>query len=41
MEAGAEALPNRRKYLLLNIGLLRRTVTAHEEWIDEVEAALR
>lgn len=39
-EASAAALPHRRKYLLLSLGLLRRLLAAHLEWIDEVERAL-
>jgi DNA-binding PadR family transcriptional regulator len=39
-EAVAETLPHRRKYLLLNLGLARRLLAAHLEWIDDVERAL-
>jgi DNA-binding PadR family transcriptional regulator len=39
-EARAERLPHRRKYLLLNSRFLRRLLTLHLEWIDEVEREL-
>lgn len=39
-EAVAQALPHRRKYLLLNLGLARRLLEAHLEWVDEVEREL-
>jgi DNA-binding PadR family transcriptional regulator len=39
-EASAETLPHRRKYLLLNTGLVRRLLELHLEWIDEVEREL-
>ena len=39
-EASAETLPHRRKYLLLNIGFLRRLLDLHLEWIDQVEREL-
>jgi hypothetical protein len=35
-EASAETLPHRRKYLRLNIGVLRRPLDLHLDWIDEV-----
>lgn len=40
MEAGAEALPHRRKYLLLSVELLRAILAAHLEWVDKVEREL-
>lgn len=40
MEAGAEALPHRRKYLLLVTDLLRRLLAVHLEWVEEVEREL-
>jgi DNA-binding PadR family transcriptional regulator len=39
-EASAEALPHRRKYLLLVIGFLRRLLDLHLDWVDEVEREL-
>jgi DNA-binding PadR family transcriptional regulator len=39
-EAIAETLPHRRKYLLLNLGLARRLLAAHLEWIEDVEREL-
>ena len=39
-EAGADALPHRRKYLLLVIGFLRRLLELHLELVDEVEREL-
>jgi PadR family transcriptional regulator AphA len=39
-EAGADALPHRRKYLLLVTGFLRRFLQLHEELIDQVEREL-
>ena len=39
-EASAEALPHRRKYLLLVIGFLRGLLELHEELVDEVEREL-
>ena len=39
-EASAGTLPHRRKYLLLNIGFLRRLFDLHLEWIEEVEREL-
>src|SRR6266511_2485116 len=39
-EASAEALPHRRKYLLLVNGFLRRLVDLHLEFVDEVEREL-
>lgn len=39
-EASAETLPHRRKYLLLNISVLRRLLQLHLDWIDEVEREL-
>lgn len=39
-EASAARLPHREKYLLLNIGFLRRLLALHLEWIDEVEREL-
>jgi DNA-binding PadR family transcriptional regulator len=40
MEAAAEALPHRRKYLRLTTDLLRRILEVHGEWVDEVEQEL-
>ena len=39
-EASAEALPHRRKYLLLVAGFLRGLLELHLELVDEVERAL-
>jgi DNA-binding PadR family transcriptional regulator len=39
-EAAANALPHRRKYLLLVAGFLRRQLELHLELVDEVERAL-
>jgi len=39
-EATAEALPHRRKYLLLVIGFLRRLLDLHLDFVDEVEREL-
>jgi DNA-binding PadR family transcriptional regulator len=39
-EAGTEALPHRRKYLLLVTGFLRRLLELHLELVDEVEREL-
>jgi DNA-binding PadR family transcriptional regulator len=39
-EASAEALPHRRKYLLLVVGFLRRLLELHVELVDEVEREL-
>ena len=39
-EERAEALPHRRKYLLLVIGYLRRLLEIHLELVDEVEREL-
>ena len=39
-EASAEALPHRRKYLLLVNGFLRRLLDLHLELVDEVEREL-
>jgi len=39
-EAAAEALPHRRKYLLLVTGFLRRLLDLHLELVDEVEREL-
>ncbi|HKH17738.1 MAG TPA: hypothetical protein VKA57_09445 [Solirubrobacteraceae bacterium] len=40
IEASADALPHRRKYLRLVNGFLRRLLELHLEWIDEVEREL-
>jgi DNA-binding PadR family transcriptional regulator len=40
LEASAEELPHRRKYLLLVTTFLRRLLELHLEWIDEVEREL-
>jgi DNA-binding PadR family transcriptional regulator len=39
-EATADALPHRRKYLLLVVGFLRRLLELHVELVDEVEREL-
>jgi PadR family transcriptional regulator, regulatory protein AphA len=39
-EARADALPHRRRYLMLNHRLARRLLAAHLEWLDEVEREL-
>jgi DNA-binding PadR family transcriptional regulator len=39
-ERNAEALPHRRKYLLLVTSFLRGLLDLHVEWLDEVEAEL-
>jgi PadR family transcriptional regulator, regulatory protein AphA len=39
-EERADALPHRRRYLMLNHRLARRLVAAHLEWLDEVEREL-
>ena len=39
-EANAGTLPHREKYLLLNIGFMRRLFALQLEWIDEVEREL-
>jgi DNA-binding PadR family transcriptional regulator len=39
-EATADALPHRRKYLLLVVGFLRRLLELHIELVDEVEREL-
>jgi DNA-binding PadR family transcriptional regulator len=39
-EESAEALPHRRKYLLLAVGFLRRLLDLHLELVDEVERDL-
>jgi DNA-binding PadR family transcriptional regulator len=39
-EASAQALPHRRKYLLLVTGFMRRLYELHRELIDEVEREL-
>jgi DNA-binding PadR family transcriptional regulator len=39
-EASAEALPHRRKYLLIVVGFLRRLLELHLEFVDEVEREL-
>ena len=40
VEATAEALPHRRKYLLLVTSFLRRLLELHLELVDEVESEL-
>jgi PadR family transcriptional regulator, regulatory protein AphA len=40
VEQSAEALPHRRRYLLLVTSFLRRLLELHLEWIDEVEREL-
>jgi DNA-binding PadR family transcriptional regulator len=40
-EGSADALPHRRKYLLIVNGFLRRLLELHLEYIDEVERELR
>jgi DNA-binding PadR family transcriptional regulator len=39
-ERRADALPHRRRYLMLNHRLARRLLAAHLEWLDEVEREL-
>jgi DNA-binding PadR family transcriptional regulator len=39
-EATADALPHRRKYLLMVVGFLRRLLELHLELVDEVEREL-
>ena len=39
-EASADALPHRRKYLLIVVGFLRRQLELHLELVDEVEREL-
>jgi DNA-binding PadR family transcriptional regulator len=39
-EASAEALPHRRKYLLLVCGFLRELLELHLGWIEEIEREL-
>jgi DNA-binding PadR family transcriptional regulator len=39
-EATADALPHRRKYLLMVVGFLRRMLKLHLELVDEVEREL-
>jgi len=40
MEAAADTLPHRRKYLLLSIRYLRGLLQLHLDWVDEVEREL-
>ena len=40
-EAVAVTLPHRERNLLLVHPLDRKLIAAHEEWLDEIEAALR
>jgi PadR family transcriptional regulator, regulatory protein AphA len=40
LEASAEALPHRRKYLMLVSGFLRGLLALHSELLDEIERAL-
>jgi DNA-binding PadR family transcriptional regulator len=40
VEASAETLPHRRKYLRLTHSFVRRLLELHLEWIDEVEREL-
>jgi DNA-binding PadR family transcriptional regulator len=40
LEASADTLPHRRKYLLLVIGFLRQLLELHLELVDEVEREL-
>ena len=40
MEAAADTLPHRRKYLLLSIRYLRGLLRLHLDWVDEVEREL-
>jgi DNA-binding PadR family transcriptional regulator len=39
-EERAHSLPHRERYLLLQISLIRRTIQAHRDWLDEVERTL-
>jgi hypothetical protein len=40
VEASADALPHRRKYLLLVTGFMRRLFELHLELVDQVEKEL-
>jgi len=40
MAAGAEALPHRRKYLLIVVEFLRKLLELHLDYVDEVEREL-
>ena len=40
VEAGIDALPHRRKYLLLVTGFMRRLFELHLELVDQVEKEL-
>ena len=39
-EAAADALPHRRKYLLIAVGHLRRLIDLHEDLVEEVQREL-
>ena len=39
-EAAADALPHRRKYLMMGHRLSRRLLDVHLEWLDEIEREL-
>ena len=39
-EASAHRLPHRERYLLLQLSLVRRILTAHRDWLDDVEREL-
>jgi hypothetical protein len=41
VEAGAESLPHRRKYLLLVTSFMRRLLDLHLDLVDDVERELR
>jgi PadR family transcriptional regulator AphA len=41
VEAGAESLPHREKYLLLVTGFMRRLLALHLDLVDDVERELR
>ncbi len=40
MEASADALPHRRKYLLMVCGFLRQLLELHLRWVEEIEREL-
>ena len=40
IEARAAKFPHRARYLRLEMSLARRLITAHREWVDEVEREL-
>jgi PadR family transcriptional regulator AphA len=40
IEASAETLPHRRKYLLMTAGFLRQLLELHLDWVDQAESEL-